>query len=80
MTRFLFLATIFCVTFEKVHWSLGGTLTLADILTALFLGSFALDRVAAGDGRLARTALIALAFAAGFLAVYLIGFFNLDTT
>jgi hypothetical protein len=33
MTRFLFLATIFCVTFEKVHWSIGGTLTLADVLT-----------------------------------------------
>jgi O-antigen ligase len=80
MTRFLFLATIFCVTFEKVHWSIGGTLTLADVLTALFLGSFAIDRVAAGDTKLARTAVIALAFAGAFLAVYLIGFFNLDTT
>ena len=37
MTRFLFLATVFSVTFEKVHWSVGGTLTLADVLTTLFL-------------------------------------------
>ena len=80
MTRFLFLATIFCVTFEKVHWQVGGTLTLADVLTALFLLSFAIDRFAAHDARLARTALLAGAFAAAFLAVYLVGFFNLDTT
>jgi O-antigen ligase len=80
MTRFLFLATIFSVTFEKVHWAVGGTLTLADVLTALFLCSFVVDRIAADDWRLTRTALLALAFAGAFLAVYLIGFYNLDTT
>jgi hypothetical protein len=80
VTRFLFLATIFSVTFEKVHWSVGGTLTLADVLTALFLASFVIDRVAAGDWRLAHTAIVALAFGLAFLAVYLVGFFNLDTT
>lgn len=80
MTRFLFLATVFSVTFEKVHWSVGGTLTLADVLTALFLASFAIDRVAAGDWKLAHTAVVALAFGLAFLAVYLVGFFNLDTT
>jgi len=79
MTRFLFLATLFCVTFEKVHWEVGATLTLADALTVLFLGSFVVDRVAAGDWRLARTAVIALAFAAAFLAVYLLGFWNVET-
>ncbi len=80
MTRFLFLATVFSVTFEKVHWSVGGTLTLADVLTALFLASFVVDRVAAGDWKLAHTAVLALAFGLAFLAVYLVGFFNLDTT
>jgi hypothetical protein len=79
MTRFFFLATIFCVTFEKVHWSIGGTVTLADVLTILFLGSFTVDRFAAGDWRLTRTATLALAFAGAFLAVYLVGFYNLDT-
>jgi O-antigen ligase len=80
VTRFLFLATVFSVTFEKVHWSVGGTLTLADVLTTLFLASFVVDRVAAGDWKLAHTAIVALAFGLAFLTVYLFGFFNLDTT
>ena len=80
MTRFLFLATVFCVTFEKVHWQVGGTLTLADVLTALFLASFAVDRIGSGDWRIAHTAAVAAAFAAALLAVYLVGFYNLDTT
>jgi O-antigen ligase/polysaccharide polymerase Wzy-like membrane protein len=79
MTRFLFLATVFSVTFEKVHWSVGGTVTLADVLTILFLGSFAIDRFASGDWRLTRTAVLVLALAGAFLAVYLLGFYNLDT-
>jgi hypothetical protein len=79
VTRFLFLATIFCVTFEKVHWSIGGTVTLADVLTILFLASFALDRFAFDDWRLARTAVLVVALAGAFLAVYLVGFYNVDT-
>ena len=29
VTRFLFLAVVFCVTFEKVHWGFAGTRVLA---------------------------------------------------
>jgi hypothetical protein len=79
-TGLLLLATVFCVTFEKIHWSLGGDVSLADVLTMLFLLSFAADRLAAGDWRVSRTAGVVLAFGATFLAVYLAGFFNLDTT
>src|SRR6266511_1978912 len=79
VTRFLFLATVFCVTFEKVHWSVGGTVTLADVLTILFLASFALDRLAFDDWRVTRTAALAIALAGAFLAVYLAGFFNVET-
>ncbi len=79
-TTFLFLATAFCVTFEKVHWNLAGAVSLADVLTILFLASFAADRIAAGDRRATPTAIAVLGFLAGFLAVYLIGFFNLETT
>jgi O-antigen ligase len=79
VTRFLFLATVFSVTFEKVHWSVGGAVSLADVLTILFLGSFAIDRFAAGDWRLTRTAVLVLALAGALLVVYLIGFYNLDT-
>ncbi len=79
-TGVLLLATAFCVTFEKVHWSLGGDVSLADVLTMLFLVSFAADRVATGDWRVSRTAGVVLAFGAAFLAIYLIGYFSLDTT
>jgi O-Antigen ligase len=80
VTGFLFLATVFCVTFEKLHWEVAGTVSLADVLTVLFLVSFAADRVATGDWNVGRTAAVALVFGGAFLAVYLIGFFNLETT
>jgi O-antigen ligase len=77
VTSFLLFATLFCVTFEKVHWSVGGvgSLELSDILTILFLASFAVT----ARGVMPRTTAILLAFFAAFLLVYLAGFFNLDT-
>jgi O-antigen ligase len=75
LTGGLFAATLFCVTFEKVHWNLAGTLGIADITTALFLAAFALTY----RGAMPRTTAIVLAFFAAFLLVYLFGFFNLDT-
>jgi O-antigen ligase len=74
-TSLLLFATLFCVTFEKVHWSLAGTLELSDVLTILFLIVFALT----SRGVMPRTTAILLAFFAAFLLVYLAGFFNLDT-
>jgi O-antigen ligase len=79
LTEALFLATAFSVTFEKLHWAVAGNVTLADLLTVLFLVSFAADRVVAGDVRLAPTAAAVLLFGAGFLLVYLLGFYNLET-
>jgi O-Antigen ligase len=79
LTDFLFFATLFCVTFEKVHWQIGGQIDLADVLTILFLVAFAADRFSRADGRFPRTDLILLGFLGAFLLVYLIGFFNLET-
>jgi hypothetical protein len=79
LTAFFFLATLFSVTFEKVHWELAGSVSLADILAILFVGSFLAGRWLDQDGRLTRTAVISLGFALAFSLVYLIGFFNLDT-
>jgi O-antigen ligase len=79
LTELLFLATAFSVTFEKLHWAVAGNVTLADLLTILFLVSFAADRIAAGDGKFSPTAAAVLVFAGAFLLVYLIGFFNLET-
>jgi O-antigen ligase len=76
MTARLFLATLFCVTFEKVHWNVGGSISLADLLTIAFLGSFAFSSL---SSRVPRTTAVLIAFFAAFLLVYLIGFFNLET-
>ena len=75
VTGGLLLATLFCVTFEKVHWNLGGDLGVADVLTVLFLLAFALT----SRGPVPRTTAIVLAFFAAFLLVYLLGFFNIET-
>ena len=77
IAAFFFLATLFSVTFEKVHWELAGSVSLADILAILFVASFVAMRRADLDDRLPRTAVLSLAFAAAFALVYLFGFFNL---
>ena len=76
----LFLATLFVITFEKVHWEVAGTVTLSDVVSGLFL--LALVASLLEDGaprRVPRSALVAAAFGLGFLLVYLIGFYNLET-
>jgi O-antigen ligase len=71
----LLLATLFCVTFEKLFWNVAGAISIADVLTVAFLIAFA----GAAERRLPKTVLVVLLFFAGFLLVYLIGYFNLDT-
>ena len=79
LTDGLLFATLFTVTFAKLHWNVAGDVSLADILTILFLGAFAAERLGSGDVRLPRTAFVVLGFVTLFLLVYLAGFFNLDT-
>jgi hypothetical protein len=79
LVELLFLATVFTITFEKIHWETGVTVNLADILATLFLAGYAATRVADGDRWLPRTAVVASLFAAAFLLVYLLGYFNLET-
>ncbi|HVH52372.1 MAG TPA: O-antigen ligase family protein [Gaiellaceae bacterium] len=74
-TDFFLLATFFCVTFEKVHWNVAGTVGIADVLTILFLIAFGLH----ARTRWPRTSAIVLAFLGAFLLLYLLGFFNLET-
>jgi hypothetical protein len=76
----LLLLTIFVVTFEKLHWEASISVSLADLVTIAYLVSFVADRALARDLRLPRTALVTLAFTAAFVALYLAGFFNIDTT
>jgi len=79
-TEWLFFATVFTVTFAKVHWAIGGDLSLSDVLTALFLVAFVTGRLERWDGRFARPVGATFAFFVAFLLVYLLGFFNLGTT
>jgi hypothetical protein len=75
LTSFLFLASVFCVTFEKLHWNFAGTVSLADMLAILFLISFA---VGTRRWRVPRTTAILVGFLACFLIVYLVGYFDLS--
>jgi O-antigen ligase len=75
VTALLLFATLFSVTFEKVHWNVAGSLGIADVLTVLFLLAFALT----SRGVMPRTTAVLLGFFAAFLLVYLAGFFNIDT-
>ena len=75
----LFFATLFTVTFAKLQWEVAGTLSLSDVLTAVFLVAVAGTRLGTGDRRLAWGAAAGALFFAAFLLVYLIGFFNLQT-
>ena len=79
LVEWLFLGTVFSITFAKLSWNLAGDVALADVLTMLFLLAFAGERFAAADGRLPRTALVVLGFLAVFLVAYLFGFFNLES-
>jgi O-Antigen ligase len=79
LVELAFLAAVFTITFEKIHWETGVTVNLADILATLFVVGYVATRIAAGDGRLPRTALVGAAFALTFLLVYLAGYFNLET-
>jgi O-antigen ligase len=72
---FFFFATFFCVTFEKVHWNIAGTVGIADVLTILFLAAFALQ----SRGRTPKTTGVLVGFLVVFLLVYLGGFFNIQT-
>jgi O-antigen ligase len=76
VTGTLFLATLFCVTWEKVHWDVAGAVGIADVLTILFLAAFALEW---GRPRFPRTTVTVLAIFAGLLVIYLVGFFNIET-
>ena len=75
VTSFFFLATIFSVTFEKLHWNLAGAVNLADILALAFLAAW----LAGHRRRVPFTTVVVLGFGAALLLVYLVGFYNLET-
>ncbi|HWE82530.1 MAG TPA: O-antigen ligase family protein [Gaiellaceae bacterium] len=75
LASFFFLATLFCCTFEKVHWSFGSALALSDILAICFIVTY----VVLTRPRVPKTTAVLLGFLALFVVVYLVGFYNLST-
>jgi hypothetical protein len=75
ITSFLFLASVFCVTFEKIHWTFAGTVGIADFFAIAFLVSFV-----AGTRRfrVPQTTVVLIGFFTAFLIVYLVGYFDLS--
>jgi len=81
LTDFLLFAAVFTMSFEKLYWNVAGKISLSEVLAILFVGAYVLRRLArADDDTLPRTSGIILVFFAAFLLVYLIGFYNLETT
>ncbi len=79
LVAFLFLATIFSVTFQNLHWNLAARVNLADVLALLFLVAFVAGRISDRDRLVPPAALAVLGFGLALLVVYLFGFFNLET-
>jgi O-antigen ligase len=80
LTAFLFLATLFFVTWEKVHWNVGVDVSISDVLTILFLLAFTLEWWRRGERRYPKTTAIVLVVFAALLVIYLVGFFNIQTS
>ena len=79
LTDALFLATVFCVSFEKFHWEVAGAVNLSDIVSFAFVGAYALGRAGKPRLPLTRSAVVLLGFLLAFLVVYLLGFFNIES-
>ena len=79
-TDLLLLITLFAATFEKLHWEVGVSVSLADLLAGVYLISFGVDCAVSRNLKAPRTALVTLAFSAAFLVCFLAGFFNIETT
>ncbi len=80
LTDRLLLASLFCATFEKVHWEVAGSVTLVDVLASGFAFLYLLGRLGLPGRRPTRTQAVLLLFLCLFVLVYLFGYFNLDTT
>src|SRR2546423_11902594 len=80
VTDLLLFAAVFTMSFEKIFWNVAGKISLTEVISILFVVAYLLRRLGRRDGSLQRTAGIVIAFFAAFLLVYLIGFYNLETS
>src|SRR5437867_4782455 len=76
----LLFACVFTMTFEKLFWDLGGRIELYDVLAVLFVLTYALGRFAGRETIVPGAVGTLLVFFGCFVLVYLVGFYNLQTT
>jgi O-antigen ligase len=80
VTDFLLFAAVFTMSFEKLYWNVAGKISLSEVISILFVGAYLLRRLPQHNGWIPRTSGFVIAFFALFLLVYLVGFYNLETT
>jgi hypothetical protein len=75
------LVSVFTITLVRLRWPVGGNdVYLSDLTVAAFLGLFLVHRLAGRDRTVPRTVVVLLAFLALLSVVYLVGYFNLETS
>ena len=75
------LVSVFTITLVRLRWPVGGNdVYLSDLTVAAFLGLFLVHRLAARERNVPRTVVVLLAFLALLSLVYLVGYFNLETS
>jgi O-antigen ligase len=76
----LLFSSVFTMTFEKLYWDFGGRIELYDVLAVLFVLTYVIGRFAGRKTIVPRAVGILLVFFGCFVLVYLVGFYNLETT
>jgi O-antigen ligase len=76
----LLFAAVFTMSFEKYYWNVAGKIALSEVLSILFLVSYTGWRWRRKQWPPPKTTGLVVAFFALFLLVYLVGFYNLETT
>jgi O-antigen ligase len=76
----LLLGALFTITFTKLRWEVGPVdVRFAELVAICFIVGFGVMRLRAGDWRFPRTVQVLAVFFLLFVAVYLVGYFNLST-
>ena len=80
VTDSLLFAAVFAMSFEQLYWNVAGKISLSEVISILFVAGYLAQRLQRHDDRIPRTDAVLIAFFGLFLLVYLIGFYNLETS
>jgi hypothetical protein len=80
VTDVLLFAALFTMSFEQLYWNVAGKISLSEVISILFIAAYLAWRLARLRWSVPRTTGIVIVFFGLFLLVYLIGFYNLETS